>query len=212
MPRRQLNDAELIEDSHHVLYEMQQLTGAVQQLASAAIDPEARLPDSVGNALLENVAMHGRALIEFAYPTGDSPRSDDVAAVDFLPSWPTIRPPIDDYLSEIKRRADKEIMHITRARSILPEDRTWQYGEIHNHLAPVLVLFIVEVPSTKVKPEFPREARAAFPLAVQMERDRKNAARNASPLNVGAPLIYGATKARPDVQTADGGPGATESS
>jgi hypothetical protein len=199
MARKQPTDRELIEDSHHVLYEMEQMTGAVNQLASAELNPDNPLPDVLSNALIENVAMHGRALIEFAYPTQDNPRPDDVAAVDFLPDWPNIRPPLSTFLKEVKRRADKEIMHVTRARSIDPAKRTWQYGVIHNELAPVMALFIVEVPNSKVKPEFPRQARAVFPLAVQLERNRKADDNRRLVESAHSPLTFGATQASPDL-------------
>lgn len=202
MPRKQPTDEELREDSHHVLYEMEQMAGAVQRLAVLRAAGQ-NGPEIDENALLESVVMHARSLIEFAYSA--NPRPDDVVAIDFLPAWPDLRPKMSDFLGEMKRRTDKEMMHITRERSIAEQLRGWKYGRVHNELPIVLAEFIVRVPNTKVIDTFPKRARDAFPIARQLDRDRaKNKANNQALID--SPRtnqFYGATQAAPDLDVVE---------
>jgi hypothetical protein len=112
MSRKKRSDEALRKDSHHVLYEIEQLNEAVKLLASMALT-DAEVPRSVKNLLLENIVLHARGLIEFIYGNPDTAREDDIIAADFLPSWPEDRPDMSDFLGEVKRRADKEMMHLT---------------------------------------------------------------------------------------------------
>jgi len=199
MARRQPSDADLQEDSHHVLYEMEQLAGAVNRLAGIAAAGQ-KPPDIDANALLENVALHARALIEFAYGDPKKARSDDVIAADFLPEWPDIRPEMTDFLEEVKWRVGKEMMHITRARSIAEEVRRWKYGRIYNELSNILTGFIVQVPPEKVQPNFPVRAMNAFPAARQQNRLKENESLLGS---AHSPTITGATQAAPGIDLQD---------
>jgi hypothetical protein len=49
---------------------------------------------------------------------------------------------MSDFLGEVKRRADKEMMHLTRSGSIADEVRQWSYGKVHSHIAELLRLFV----------------------------------------------------------------------
>jgi hypothetical protein len=200
--REQPNDEELREDSHHVLYEMEQMSGAVERLAGLRAAGQSG-PEVDENALMESVVLHARGLIEFAY--SDHPRDDDVVASDFLQDWPDVRPPMTDFLKEVKRRTDKEMMHITRARSIAEQLRGWSYGKLHNELSTVLAEFIVRVQDTKVIATFPKRARDCFPIARQLDRELEKRQRdNKSLIDAGrSPLIYGATHAAPDIKVDD---------
>lgn len=202
MSRAQPSDEELREDSHHVLYEMEQMAGAVERLAGLRAAGQSG-PEVDENALLESVVLHARGLIEFVY--SDHPRADDVVASDFLPTWPDVRPPMTDFLKEVKRRTDKEMMHITRARSIAEQLRGWSYGKVHNELSVVLAEFIVRVPATKVIGTFPKRARDCFPMARQLDRELERQRRaNKSLLDTGrSSSIYGATQAAPDIEVDD---------
>jgi hypothetical protein len=202
VPRKQPSDEELREDSHHVLYEMEQMAGAVQRLAGLRATGQ-NGPEVDENALLESVVMHARGLIEFAY--SDRPRPDDVVAIDFLPDWPEVRPPMSGFLAEVKKRTDKEMMHITRERSIAQQLRGWKYGRVHNALSAVLAEFIVRVPKEKVIDSFPKRARDAFPIARQLDRKRqRNQGENKALIDVSAiNSISGATHAAPDLRVGD---------
>lgn len=200
MSRKQPSDEELREDSHHLLYEMEQMAGAVQRLAGLRVAGQ-NAPEVDENALLESVVMHARGLIEFAY--SDYPRPDDVVATDFLPDWPNLRPPITDFLAEVKKRTDKEMMHITRERSIAEQLRGWKYGRVHTELSIVLAEFIVRVPSTKVIESFPKRSRDAFPITRQRDHDHKKRQAEALIDSSRTSQIYGATQAAPDLKLID---------
>jgi hypothetical protein len=181
---------------------MEQMAHAVQRLAGLRAAGQ-NGPEVDENALLESVVLHARGLIEFAY--SDHPRADDVVASDFLPTWPDVRPPMTDFLKEVKRRTDKEMMHITRARSIAEQLRGWSYGKVHNELSVVLAEFIVRVPDGKVIATFPKRARDCFPIARQLDRKSEKSQRDDKALlDAGrSPLIYGATQAAPDIEVDD---------
>jgi hypothetical protein len=198
MAREQPTDDQLVEDSHHVLYEMEQIAGAVKRLAGLrAAGQEA--PEVDENALLESIVMHARGLIEFTY--SDNPRGDDINASDFVPDWREIRPAQTPFLKEVKKRTDKEMMHITRARKIADELRIWTYGKLVNELSLVLAEFIVRVPSEKVEPDFPVRARNAFPIARLREKELKTGEQEI--LIRPNLMIFGATHAAPDLDIVD---------
>lgn len=74
-------------------------------------------PGTVNNALLESFALHVRNLIDFLY--AENPSSDDVYAGDFFPckeDWAKIRPQITPLLEKVKKRANKEVSHLTYSR------------------------------------------------------------------------------------------------
>ena len=197
--RKQPNDEELRKDSHHVLYEIEQLSGAVARLSDQRRSGE-QVPEVDENALLESIAVHARALIEFAYADPDTARSDDVIAADFLPDWPQIRPPESKFLRQMKVQADKQIMHITRERTIAEDVRQWKYGRVHTELQLILADFIRQVPDDKVIPRFPKAARAAFPVAKLSKKEAEDTAL----LEIGkTSAIYGATHAAPDLKFTD---------
>jgi len=195
MARQQPTDAELKLDSHHVLYEIEQLDGAVKRLAGLRASGQ-QAPEVDENALLESIAVHARALIEFVWADPELARPDDVVASDFVPEWPAIRPEMSEFLRGVKRQADKQIMHITRERSIAEAVRQWRYGKVYNELAEVLAQFVTRVPAEKVQSDFRRRAAAAIPSVRTLERRNPNFALID---HARVPDIYGATQAAPDL-------------
>ncbi len=102
----------------------------------------------INNALLESFGIHVRALIWFFY--ADSPRKDDVIAEDFFSTpteWQTARPPITQVLEKAKKRAGKEIAHLTYARlDVTPEQKPWEFLPIFNDMNKVIELFLSMAP------------------------------------------------------------------
>ena len=100
------------------------------------------------NALLESFVIHVRGLIDFFYI--EEPKTDDVIAADFFTeatAWKKIRPPLSDSLSTSRKRAHKEIAHLTYARlEVTPETKGWKFVEIANEIRSVMDLFIRNVP------------------------------------------------------------------
>jgi hypothetical protein len=165
MPRnRTLQD--LRADSKHVLYEARQLNDVVRALAGSSLVPPERgePPTWLVNALLENVGLHARALILFLY---DQPREqypDDVLAIDYIPEWPSIRPPESEFLHEVRDRVGKEMAHLTRRRATIADElRGWSFGKVHTEVAEVLREFIVHVPEDRVRPGWRRDAWRTLP-------------------------------------------------
>lgn len=128
----------------HVSYEFQMFLGLAAARDSATIGYSSKaLATFVKNAVLEAVVLHVRNLLEFLY--GDNPRPTDVIARDFFsaPSWEDVRPPISACLTHARRRADKEIAHLTTSRlDAAAEEREWDIPKLREELMPILRTFV----------------------------------------------------------------------
>lgn len=104
------------------------------------------------NALLESFVIHVRGVMDFLY--NDTPQPDDVVAQDFFPSadaWLKIRPQLSELLSTAKRRAGKEVAHLTYARlAVTPDTKPWPFVAIANELTSVMAVFLNNVPKEKL--------------------------------------------------------------
>jgi hypothetical protein len=98
-------------------------------------------PQRINNALIESFVIHLRNLIDFL----DLPaQGTDVVAEDFFSpgGWVANRPKISQTLGDAKRRANKEISHLTTARmSGAPPERIWHFAGLASELKPLLVRF-----------------------------------------------------------------------
>jgi hypothetical protein len=107
----------------------------------------------VNNALLESFVIHVRALMDFLYAP-ENAQADDVLAEDFFQSpelWTNLRPTLSELLSEAKRRAGKEIAHLTYARlHVTPETKPWHFVQIANELSAVINVFLQNVSRDKL--------------------------------------------------------------
>ena len=95
---------------------------------------------------LETFVMHWRALIEFFYK--EKAKSDDLRAYMFVSDknkWEKRRPSESKFAEE-KKRANKEIAHITKSRKYgTPPEKYWPYKDMEKHLERVIELFMKEV-------------------------------------------------------------------
>ena len=103
--------AELIIASQHLHYEFGMLNGMATAMVSGISDK------TLQSAILESFGIHLRNMIDFFY----LPRSphDDILAQDFFEKpevWPDIRPTCSAELIRAKKRADKELSHLTFTR------------------------------------------------------------------------------------------------
>lgn len=117
MARQQRSNEELQQASNHLHYEIWMLSSLAQAIGSG-IAREGWLT----NALLESFVIHVRGVMDFLY--NDSPQTDDVVAQDFFPSasnWFQIRPQRSDLLIAAKKRAAKEVAHLTYASPDISE-------------------------------------------------------------------------------------------
>lgn len=120
----------------HISYEIEMLNFSAEKLTRG------NLSRSENNAFLEDFLLHARCIIDFLYVDGPS-RSDDIIAKDFFINakvYLNQRSPISESLKKLRRRAGKELVHLTYSRlGVTPEIKQWQvtslWKEINNALS-----------------------------------------------------------------------------
>ena len=116
----------------------------------------------IANALLESFVVHVRALMDFLY--NDNPKPDDVIAEDYFENveeWKQLRPELSETLKQAKRRAGKEVAHLTYARlDVTPETKPWRFVDIANEIAAVLNIFLENVPKSKLGKQWEKTGAA----------------------------------------------------
>ncbi len=147
MARLQRTDPELQNASHHLHYEIWMLTSLANGIGSGIAGQ-----GPIANALLESFVIHVRTLMDFLY--NDSPQPDDVIAEDYFSSpdeWRKVRPELTELLKSSKRRAGKEVAHLTYARlDVTPETKPWAFIQIANELSAIINMFLQHVPKSKL--------------------------------------------------------------
>lgn len=122
--RKTRSKTELQKASDHLYYEISMFQKLVKGMASGIAGESV-----INNALLESFGIHTRALLWFFY--AENSRDDDIIADDFFSTpteWQSIRPPLTEILDKAKKRADKEIAHLTYKRiDISPEQKKWEF-------------------------------------------------------------------------------------
>ena len=142
-------DTELQEASNHLLnYEFSMLMSVAQALKSGIA-----IQGWLHYALLESFLIHGRILIDFFYPPKSS-RPDDVLASDYfddIGDWGKIRPTRSEGLDRVKKRADKELAHLTYVRlDVTTETKGWDFIEIANEIQRLMEIFLKKVPKSRL--------------------------------------------------------------
>jgi hypothetical protein len=103
---------------------------------------------NAGNMALETFLLHARNLREFFYTEPKFP--DDARAFHFFPdknSWEKLRPNETASIEDVKKRANKEMAHLTYKRiSGTPPNKNWNYGKILTDLLAVIKVFLDGVP------------------------------------------------------------------
>ena len=139
-PRR--TEDELKRASAHLHYELWMLSATANALSSGIAERGWLL-----NALLESFVIHVRAVSDFFY--AERKRPDDVLAADFFRAeeWARIRPVETDVLKKARKRAHKEIVHLTYERlNVTPEAKPWSFLEITRDVNSVLQVFLKSIP------------------------------------------------------------------
>jgi hypothetical protein len=154
-PQRPFTDDEFLYrySDVHVCYEVDRFLWVATLLDKGALIGGSS-PERVNDLLVEGFVLHFRNVIDFLYPR-DSIKADDVIAADFVVAgnWDTIRPPLSAFLREARKRADKEMMHLTTARIFgAPPEKRWNTMPIANELKPILKLLCDNAVSTKLSP------------------------------------------------------------
>jgi hypothetical protein len=144
-PRPIRTQKELQDDSDTLFYEY-------EMLAKTWIEIKDDTPRTLRNALIQSFAVHARSLISFCFDNTDNPT--DIFAIDYVPSWAEEMTP---FLDNAKKKANKQIAHITTERRNLnqpgrnlnqPEGPigTWDLLEIAFQLAVVMHKFFDACP------------------------------------------------------------------
>jgi len=156
-PARPFTDAYLLAySSEHLAYEVDMFFGMVElrlrpsfpSLLSVSADPI-----RLNNALIESFVVHFRNIIDFLYV--DRPRPTDVVASDFFDpaAWESRRPPLSGTLDTARRRANKELAHLTTDRIPgAPSEKIWDFDGLANELRPILRLFVTNGNGTRLSP------------------------------------------------------------
>jgi len=133
----------------HLAYEVQQLLLAAGCGQVQFEGPGAPFGEFLNNARVEAFALHLRNLIVFLYPERFPLQRDDISAHHFLssrsafPDWIRHRPGLSPALARAKRRADREIAHLTAARIAgTRQAKNWQITDLVRELAKVLAVFL----------------------------------------------------------------------
>jgi hypothetical protein len=125
--------------NEHLFYEARMFVVARQILS--------RLPPAdvfAKNAIIEVCVLHLRNLIDFLYPV--RPRKDDVFATLYVRSpaaWSKGMPEITTDLERARRRANKELAHLTTARIAgnRPE-KSWDFKMLSTDLRAAIQSFL----------------------------------------------------------------------
>lgn len=118
----------------------------------------------IHNALVESFVIHMRGVLDFLC----EPRSlkpDDVVARDYFDDpqeWAAIQPPLSELLAHARKRAGKEVAHLTYERlKVTPEEKLWPFLEIEKEIMAVLRVFIAKVPRERLAEEWLRQQTTA---------------------------------------------------
>jgi len=167
MPRPIRSTRELCKASEHVAYEIEMLYGALNDLEALyrARYSGADASLSTHDALIESWTIHVRNLMHFLRAA--KPQPDDIVARDFFTGaeWHKLLPrrPRDDAEKQIDRRINKEIVHLTYARTkVTPEKKQWQLSAITAKVGNDLQIFISNVQMNRVEPNFHRRTLDAL--------------------------------------------------
>ncbi len=127
--------------SHHLWSEFTMFLALTQELSKGCPS------GTMNNALLESFTLHTRNLIDFLYL--ENPGSDDVYAGDYFPykeEWVKIRPQITTFLEKVKKRANKEVSHLTYSRlKVSQEEKKWDFIRIFQEIRRVFDVFVGKV-------------------------------------------------------------------
>ncbi len=133
-------------------------------LARAGGDETAQ---AIENALVESFVIHVRTLIEYLFCDKPKRPKDDGIAADLVrdpAEWTRIRGRLPPFLGTVKRRADKEIAHVTFSRKRLAEEaHRWGVGNVHKAISKVLAEFVPLVPEERTIPEWHEQMWAHIP-------------------------------------------------
>jgi hypothetical protein len=132
--------------NEHLLYELCQFYGILNALHGESFrhwQTNASQSIIIGNTLVEGFALHFRIITDFLFP-GVSPQSTDIVADDFCQpgAWNCNKSTMSDSLATARKKANKEIAHLTSNRSLLTAaNRLWDLNQLSREVTSTLHLF-----------------------------------------------------------------------
>jgi len=157
MARKNRKIDDLQGSSDHLYYEVSMFKAMANTLALGIAGDS-----PVGYALLESFLIHFRNLFDFFY--SEKPKSDDVIAEDFFDNtgqWRKICAAQSDFLENAKKRANKELSHLTYARlNVTPENKKWPYLQIVKELNVTIDFFLQNVAKEKLGSRWKQPSQA----------------------------------------------------
>ena len=128
----------------HVFYEIDMFLWLAQVCGGGAKIGAGYHGDAtrLSNVLIEAFVVHLRNLIDFLYI--DAPQKTDVVAADFCAAgtWKAARPPLSSVLDKARKRAHKEIAHLTTNRLTgSPPAKEWEFVALATEIQSVLRVF-----------------------------------------------------------------------
>ncbi len=151
-----------VEVARKICYEIHMLHLAYDRLCQINVETSDIGPDRVDHKLTSGLAdqerreasawlecflLHARVLRDFF---ADDPRTDDVAAIYFVPQWSS-----DAAKSELnsvdKVRLNKALAHLTTARILYDQSHDgWDVDSMINELCTVTTRFLTSLPDDKL--------------------------------------------------------------
>ncbi len=157
MPARPFADEYLLTYSgEHVFYEVRMMAFPAE-IKSGRINPpifsDVDVQKNIKNILVESFGLHLRNLIDFLYI--DKPQETDVIAGDFLSTgtWAALRPALSSKLDSARKRANKELAHLTTNRITgSPLEKKWDILGLVGEIKVPLKKFVTNSVRTRISP------------------------------------------------------------
>ncbi len=92
----------------------------------------------IKNALIESFVIHLRNLIDFFY--NDKPKSDDITVINFVNA--NCIPEITEKIKLARKRAHKEVAHLTLKRTFKSEDKQWDIIDLKKEFKLLIDIFV----------------------------------------------------------------------
>lgn len=122
----------------HISYEIEMLNFSAEKLSKG------NLNQLEINVFLETFLLHARCIVDFLYADRVI-YPDDIIAKDFfidIEVYLSQRPPISEALENLKKRAGKELAHLTYTRlEVTPEIKIWQVSLLWKEINSALGIF-----------------------------------------------------------------------
>lgn len=162
-PPNSLTDDELkAYAEEHLQYEVDMLTWSAGVLTSLAIyKDKGPLPLVITNGLLNTFAVHARNLIDFLYSgSGNKDFPTDIIIEDYVDTATLAQalPEISPLLEEAKKKAHKQVAHLTRERMEYEKaGKEWTFIEIAQHIRQALASIAPYIPNARISDNLKRK-------------------------------------------------------